>query len=98
MVYLVIKGAIYTNGDCLLRPHYSGFFSLVDCTRYLKKSEIKERYSIRDAKRFIGEDGMYLEYNGEKYYECEYDSYGTEKMECLSDLSSLNYFDDNQSF
>lgn len=31
---LIIKGAIYTDGETLLRPHYTGEYHTVDCTEY----------------------------------------------------------------
>lgn len=97
MAKLIIKGAIYTNGDILLRPHYSGDFHTVDCTEYKTEEEIRSDYSEEIANEFI-EDSSQLEYEGTTYYQCEYSPYHTENMELLSDLSDLEYFDEETSF
>lgn len=97
---LIIKGAIYTNGEELLRPHYSGEFFMVDCTEYKTKKQIKQKYSKETAKQFLT-DGYYLTYEGEKYYECEFSPFncGTESnFELLSDLSGLDFYDEETDF
>lgn len=65
-------------------------------TEYKTKEEIKANYSKEDAKNIL--KGFYLEYEGVKYYQCEYSPYNTENMELLSDLSDLEYFDNEVSF
>ena len=97
MVNLIIKGAIYQMDDVLLRPHYTGNFNVVDCTEYKTKKQIKEEYSKEIAKSFI-KDGYYLTCDGVKYYQAEYSAYGTDRMELLSDLSSLEFFDEDTEF
>ena len=97
MAKLIIKGAIYTDGDTLLRPHYSGEFTMVDCTEFKTEKTIRSEYSEELANEFI-EDSLQLEYEGTKYYECEYSPYGTESMELLSDISDLEFFDEETSF
>lgn len=97
MIKSIVKWAIYTDGDCLLRPHYSWDFSMVDCTEYKTKKQIKSYwYSPDIVKRFL--DGVCLEYEGEKYYECEFSPYHTENMELLSNLPEFEYYDDNTEF
>jgi hypothetical protein len=92
----IIKGAIYTDGDELLRPHYSGNFSAVDCTEYKTKSQIKQEYDKKTAKVMLS--NLCLTYEGEKYYECECNPFHTDNMDLLSDLSELEYFDEETDF
>jgi len=94
----IIKGAIYTDGDELLRPHYSGNFSAVDCTEYKTKDQIKSEYSKEYHKKFSGKDCFFLTYEGIKYFECEYGPFNTDGMDLLSDLSELEYFDESTEF
>jgi hypothetical protein len=93
----IIKGAIYTDGDVLLRPHFSGSFWMVDCTEYKTKAQIKESYDKKTAKEFIN-NGYFLTYEGKKYYECEYSPYHTEDFELLSDISNIEYYDEETEF
>ena len=37
---LIIKGAIYKDGDELVRPHFTGEFWMVDCTEYKTRENI----------------------------------------------------------
>jgi hypothetical protein len=89
---LVITGALYrVNEDTLVKPHFTGDFGAVDCTRYLTKKELEGRYDesfIRQNKNnFIEEDGI-------KYYYAEYSPfYVSEDWELLSDLSELNHIE-----
>jgi uncharacterized protein YwgA len=94
----IIKGAIYeiNNGETLLRPHYSGNFSVVDCTEYKQKKQIKEDYNAYHANRFLS--GFYLTYEGNKYYECEYSPRCTDDMYLLSDIDKINYWDEETEF
>lgn len=94
----IIKGALYFNGDEILRPHFSGQFHTVDCTQYFTEKHIKENYSEKFYKKITGENSFYIEYEGIRYYECEYSPYCTDSMELLSDLSELEYFDEETSF
>ena len=96
MSQLIIKGAIYTDGETLLRPHYTGVFHTVDCTEFKTKKEIKANYSKESLKGFI--NGQYLTYNGVKYFECEYSPYHTDGLELLSDLDDFEYFDYSTEF
>ena len=87
---LVITGALYrVDEDTLVKPHFTGDFGAVDCTRYLTKEELEGRYDesfIRQNKNnFIEEDGI-------KYYYAEYSPFHvSEDWELLSDLSELNH-------
>ena len=92
----IIKGAIYTNGDILLRPHFSGIFSMVDCTEYKKKDLIKAEYSKSTAKEMLS--NSYLTYKGDKYFQCEYYPYNTDEFELLSDLSPIEFYDEETEF
>ena len=93
---VIIKGAIYTDGETLLRAHYTGDFNAVDCTEYKKKAVIKSDYDKETAQEFL--KGFYLKYEGEKYFECEYSPYHTSNLSLLSDLSEIEYFDEETSF
>lgn len=93
---LIIKGGIYTNGDMLLKPHYSGYFFMVDCTEYKTKKYIKADYDKKTAKQILAEEPLI--YEGVKYWECEYRPHGTEKMELLSDVSDLEIINDEYDF
>jgi hypothetical protein len=92
----IIKGAIYTDGETLLRPHYSGEFYAVDCTEYKTNEEIKANY----VKKYVKElkDAFYLTYEGVKYYECDYSPYYTDNMDLLSDIDKLEYYDEETDF
>ncbi len=94
----IIKGAIYKNGDELLRPHYSGDFRTVDCTEYKTKEQIKSEYSKEWAKEHTDEDAFYLTCDGVKYYECEFSPFDTENFELLSDISKIEFYDDETEF
>lgn len=98
MTKQIIKGLIYSteNKSVLLRPHFSGNFFIVDCTQYKQKKEIKENYSEQLYKQFL--KGIYLTYNGKKYYECEYSPYNTDGFKLLSDIGELEFFDDKTEF
>jgi hypothetical protein len=97
MSRLVIKGAIYTDGDMLLRPHYTGVFCMVDCTEYKTKKQMKEVYNKETVKQFL--QNTCLEYDGEKYYECDYSPYHVDDdFVLLSDLDNLEYYDFETSF
>ena len=93
----IIKGAIYTNGDCLLRPHFSGNFSIVDCTQYLPKAEIKSNYSKEFYLDCI-KNNLKLTYEGKDFYECEYSPYCTDNFELLSEISEIDFFDEETEF
>ena len=96
MSKLIIKGAIYTDGELLLRPHFSGDFYTVDCTEYKTEELIRAEYSEETANKFI--DGKHLHYNDETYYECEHSPSHTQYMELLSDISDLKFHDEETSF
>jgi hypothetical protein len=92
----IIKGAIYINGNVLLRPHFSGYYGVVDCTEYKTKEQIKGEYSKEFAKKMLNNN--YLTYDGKKYFECEYSPYWTDEMVLLSDISNLNFSTKKRSF
>ena len=93
---IIIKWAIYTDGDELLRPHYNWFFFMVDCTEYKTKEQMKEIYSEKFIKEALG--WLCLEYKWERYYECEFSPHYTEWLEILSDISDIEFYDDDRSF
>ena len=94
---LVIKGAIYKNGDELVRPHFTGEYWLVDCTEYKTKESIMTYYDEADANNFI-DNHFVLYHDGIEYYECEYSPHHTENFELLSDISDLSLFDESDNF
>ena len=89
---LVIKGALYkADEDTLVKPHFTGEFGIVDCTRYFTKEELESRYPewfIKQNKDdYIIEDGI-------KYYYAEYSPMTVDDdWELLSDLSELNHIE-----
>jgi len=90
MAMLVITGALYrVDEDTLVKPHFTGDFGAVDCTRYFTKEELESRYS----ESFIEENKNYfIEEDGIKYYYAEYSPFHvSEDWELLSDLSKLNH-------
>lgn len=93
----IIKGAIYTDGNALLRPHFTGNFDAVDCTRYMTEEDISSEYSVETTKDFV-EINLQLTYEGKTFYECEYSPYYTEDMELISDISNVEYFDEDTDF
>lgn len=93
---LIIKGAIYTDGDILLRPHFTGEFYMVDCTEYKTESQMREEYEEKHVREFM--ENVCLEYKGRQYYECEYSPSDTKAMDLLSDLGELEYFDSETIF
>jgi hypothetical protein len=94
----IIKGAIYTNGDELLRAHYSGNYLTVDCTEYKPKGQIENEYNEELAEQFTGEDAICLTYKGVKYYECEYSPFHADNLILLSDISELEFYDNETEF
>ncbi len=93
---LIIKGAVYSNGDRLLVPHYTGNFYLVDCREYLTEEDMRGSYD----ESFVDEalEGAYLTMDGVKYYECENNAKDTADMELLSDLSDLEFNNEETEF
>lgn len=94
---LIIKGAIYKSGDELLRAHFTGKFFMVDCTEYKLTKQIKQDYDKKTANEFI-KDGNYLTYENKRYYQCEYSPFHTNDFELLSDLSNIEFYDDETEF
>lgn len=94
---LIIKGAIYKSGNTLLQPHFTGQFFMVDCTEFKTKKEIKENYDKSIAKEMLS--NQYLTDGGVKYYECQSSPWNcTDDFELLSDLSSLEFINDEYEF
>ena len=89
----IIKGLIYTDGEMLLRPHYSGEFYAVDCDEYAPAKYIRENYS--DAEKFI-KSGDFLTHKGKKFFRIEYAPHNTKEMGLLSDLPEC--FDSKTNF
>ena len=97
MANLILAGAVYSFDNKLLRPRYTGEFNIVDCEEYEKEEDIKKNYDEDDSESFIY-SSEYLIYDKEKYYRTQYQGYGTDRMELLSDLSKLYYFDEETEF
>ena len=92
----VIKGAMYFDGQTLLRPHFTGEFSMVDCTTYERKEEINAKYSNDIADLFLTVPPFV--YDGTEYYQTEYSVFYTDEMTLISDISSIEFFDDCTEF
>lgn len=94
----VVRGAYYydENSDVILKPHFTGYFRIVDCTEYKLQEDIKDIYD----EQFIDENSDdYVEYNGEKYYYAEYSPNSvTDAWEILSDLSNLTHVEEDFDF
>jgi hypothetical protein len=95
---LIIKGGIYFNGTMLLKPHYSGYFMMVDCTEYKTKKQIKQDYNKERAKELLSKDNYYLTNEGVKYYECEYGPRLTNDFDLLNDVCNLSFTDEQYEF
>ncbi len=93
---LIIKGAIYKSGDTLLRPHYSGEMWMVDCTEFKTSETIADEYDEENVAEFMG--NTLLSCDGVNYYECEYSPWHTKDFELLSDLSDLEFYDEETEF
>lgn len=91
---LIIKWALYWDGESILRPHFTGDYSMVDCTEYLTQKQFKDRLYPDDFHK----DKPFITYNWVKYYEGEVSPCHTEKLELLSDLSSLEFYDETKEF
>lgn len=92
----IIKGAIYKDGDELLRPHFTGEFWMVDCTEYKTKENILEDYDADFANKCL--ENTMLTYDDVTYYECEYSPHHTENFELLSDITAIEFYDDETDF
>jgi len=92
----IIKGALYFDEDIILRPHYSGDFNTVDCDQYKTEEQIRSEYSEEHVKEFLSE--YCITHEGIKYYPAEWGPYHTEKFELLSDLDSLEFWDEETEF
>lgn len=94
---LIIKGAIYKDGDELVRPHYTGEYYMVDCTEYKTIENIVKEYDIDFAKNVVNSKEPLL-HDDVEYYECEYSPHITEGFELLSDIYELCFYDHETSF
>ena len=89
MARLVIAGARYFAEDRILIPHYTGEFYMVDCTEYVKKDELEEKY---DESFIKTTKGMKTEHEGETYYYAEYSPFSVDdEWELLDDVSELRF-------
>jgi hypothetical protein len=95
---LIIAGALYIKGNTVLRAHYTGDFVAVDCGEYETKETIFNQFSKAEAIERTDEDANFIEVNHVKYFECYYGPHNTKGMELLSDLGSLSFFDENDTF
>lgn len=93
---LVIKGAVYFDGEEILIPHFTGEYQIVDCDRFCKLEEL-ENYGYNEKWLHDNEDN-YITYNNEKYYFAEYSPYNVEDWLLLSDLSELEHVNDTYEF
>ncbi len=98
----VIQGALYydSENDEVVRPHSTCHGLAVDCTFYQTKKYInsKKLYSEERVKQFTRKGAKYIKVRGVKYFETEsYPKY-TKDLVLLSDLSELNFFDEEDTF
>lgn len=94
---LIIRGAVYFDGDEILIPQYTGEFFTVDCIRYCTKQQLIDYgYNNNWFKEYKDD---YYSYNGKKYYFAEYSMYNVNSdWELLSNLSSLAFTNENFVF
>lgn len=94
---LVIKGAYYYDRDSetILIPHFTGEFSIVDCSTYEKIDSLKCKYD----KNYINEvKENSINFENENYYSTEFSPYHIGDWELLSDLSQLEHLEENFDF
>jgi hypothetical protein len=96
MTQTIIKGALYFDGECILRPHFSGQFHTVDCTEYLTAEEIREKYSEETANEFLFNTPIV--YRDIEYFCCECSPYQVGEWDLLSDISKIEFFDEETEF
>lgn len=92
----IIKGAIYKDGDELVRVHFTGEFWMVDATEFKTKDAIQEEYHTEFADTCL--QNTMLTYEGIGYFECESSPHHTENFELLSDISELEFYDYETNF
>jgi len=95
-IMLIIKGAIYKDGDELLRAHYTGDFVAVDCTEYRLLKDLKKHYADQYVQQF--KENGYLTCDGKRYYEAEWGPHNTHDFVLLSDLSEIEFYDQETDF
>ena len=93
---VIIKGAIYKDGDELVRPHYTGVFWMVDCTEYKTRENIIAEYDEADGNNFLSNEPLL--HDDIEYFECEYSPHNTEGFELLSDICDLDFYDYDTKF
>jgi len=94
---LVIKGAVYFDreGQTVLIPHFTGEFSIVDCTEYITKEELQSKY----GSAFIEENAdNTIEVEGSTYYFAESSPCAVGDWDLLSDLSELEHTEEEYNF
>jgi len=89
---LVIAGAFYYDreNDTILVPHFTGEFNIVDCSRYIRMNELKDRYDENYINQVKDNP---IQYNGENYFNAEYSPCHIGDWELLSDLSDLRHLE-----
>ncbi len=94
---LIIKGAHYYDreSDEILVPHYSGEYDILDCTKHIRKKELKAIYDDKYVKSVIGNP---IIFKGNKYYNAQYGPEHVGDWELLSDLSKLVFVEENFDF
>lgn len=96
-IQTVIKGVYYYDegSNTILVPHFSGEFHTVDCEEFVKMEELKGRY----GKDYIdGVKDSPIEYEGEKYYSAEWGPQSVDDWSLLSDISSLEFTEEDFDF
>ncbi len=93
----IIKGACYFDREnkTVLKPHFTGGFYTVDCTEYITEGKLKERYD----QSFIDENkDDCIEVEGATYYYAESSPFLVEDWELLSDISDIEYTEEDFDF
>ena len=90
----VVAGAYYYDraDETIISPHYTGEFFMVDCDEYVRMEELKGRY---DESYINQVKDNPIEFEGEKYYDAEYNPFNVGDWELISDLSELRHLEEN---
>ena len=97
---LVVKGAYYYDKESgfIVSPHYTGEYHTVDCDQYMKVEELKNLHGDIYVEECVKNVDSLVTLKGEDYYYAEYSPFYTGEFFLLSDLSSLEFNELENSF
>lgn len=96
----VFEGALYYDkvNNEVVRPQSTCHGIAVDCRFYRTKEAIGKSYGSAREEEMTGADVTFIEVAGVKYYETDVGPKWTANLVLLSDLSSLKFFDEEDTF